>query len=96
MAIACIERLQQSNGGFGAYLLMGAEVASRGATLESYQLFAEEVMPHFQGQLDTLRASHDWVRSQAAGDGAPTRWVAETATAIKRATEEYKAERVPT
>jgi limonene 1,2-monooxygenase len=93
MAIACLERLQQqSRGGFGCYLMMGAELADRGATLESYQLFAEEVMPHFQGQLEPLRASHDWVR-QATTDGGPTRWVAATAAAIEQATEEYKAER---
>jgi limonene 1,2-monooxygenase len=97
MAIECIERLQsQSGGGFGCYLMMGGELANRGATLESYQLFAEEVMPHFQGQLEPLQRSHDWVRN-AAGDGAPTtRWVAETTAAIKQATEDYKAERAQT
>ena len=93
MAIACLERLRaQSQGGFGGYLMAGGELADRGATLESYRLFAEEVMPHFQGQLEPLQASHDWVR-HASTDGGVTEWVTATAAAIKQATEEYKAER---
>ncbi|MDQ6949851.1 MAG: LLM class flavin-dependent oxidoreductase [Actinomycetota bacterium] len=96
MAIECIERLDsQSGGGFGSYLMMGGEIANRGATLESYQLFAEEVMPHFQGQLEPLQKSHDWVRN-AADDGGTTRWVAQTTAAIKQATEDYKSERAQT
>ncbi|MCY4238902.1 MAG: LLM class flavin-dependent oxidoreductase [Rhodospirillaceae bacterium] len=50
MAIAQIERLQkQSNGGFGAYLMLAHNWADPVATLKSYELIARHVMPHFQG-----------------------------------------------
>lgn len=46
-----IERLwAQSNGGFGAYLLLAHNWADFEATKRSYRLIAREVMPHFQGQ----------------------------------------------
>ena len=55
---AQIERLQkQSNGGFGAYLMMAHEWANPEATKRSYELIARRVMPHFQGQgYSTLNA----------------------------------------
>jgi limonene 1,2-monooxygenase len=94
MAVECIERLiEQSRGGFGGYLMMGGEIANRSATLESYQLFAEEVMPHFQGQLEPLQASHDWVREAPSATPGLTRWVDATSTAIKNAIEQYREER---
>ena len=49
MAIAQIERLIDKTGGFGAYLFLGADLADWPATLRSYELFAEQVMPHFTG-----------------------------------------------
>ncbi len=56
MAVAQIMRLQkQSNGGFGAYLMLAHNWADREATRRSYELIARHVMPHFQGQsLPTL------------------------------------------
>lgn len=49
-AIRQIERLDtQSNGGFGAYLLMHHEWASTAATHKHYELFARHVKPRFQG-----------------------------------------------
>jgi len=51
MCRAQIERLwTQSNGGFGAYLLLAHNWADFEATKRSYRLIAREVMPHFQGQ----------------------------------------------
>ncbi|MEA2179399.1 MAG: limonene 1,2-monooxygenase [Solirubrobacteraceae bacterium] len=48
---AQIERLDaQSNGGFGAYLLLAHEWANPQATHRSYELIAQHVMPLFQGQ----------------------------------------------
>jgi limonene 1,2-monooxygenase len=45
-----IERLwQQSNGGFGAYLMLAHNWANPQATARSYELIAREVMPQFQG-----------------------------------------------
>ena len=94
MAIECIGRLiEQSRGGFGGYLMMGGEIADRSATLESYQLFAEEVMPHVQGQLETLQASHDWVREAPSATPGLTRWVDATSTAIRKAIDQYRQER---
>ena len=50
MAVAQINRLlKQSNGGFGAYLMLAHNWADPGATKRSYELIAREVMPHFQG-----------------------------------------------
>jgi limonene 1,2-monooxygenase len=60
MAVAQIERLEEQSGGFGAYLLMAHEWADREATLHSYELFAREVMPRFQGTLGSLESSRDW------------------------------------
>lgn len=60
MAVAQIERLQkQSNGGFGAYLMLAHNWANPQATLKSYELIAREVMPHFQGHArPTVDAAH--------------------------------------
>ncbi len=50
MCAAQIERLMaQSNGGFGAYLMMAHNWAHPQATLRSYELVARHVMPRFQG-----------------------------------------------
>ena len=51
MAIAQIQRLIDQSGGFGAYLVFGGDLADWGATLRSYELIAQYVMPHFQDQL---------------------------------------------
>ncbi|WP_116998746.1 LLM class flavin-dependent oxidoreductase [Desertimonas flava] len=59
-AIAYIEGLVEQSGGFGTFLMLGHDWASPAATLHSYELFARYVMPHFQGQLDAPRHSHDW------------------------------------
>ena len=46
-----IEKLQrQSNGGFGAYLMLAHEWANPVATHRSYELIAQHVFPIFQGQ----------------------------------------------
>ncbi len=50
MAVAQIDRLmKQSNGGFGAYLMLAHNWANPRATHNSYELIARHVMPHFQG-----------------------------------------------
>jgi len=58
MAVSQINRLmEQSNGGFGAYLLLAHNWADPAATQRSYELIAREVMPHFQGHhLPTMTA----------------------------------------
>jgi limonene 1,2-monooxygenase len=63
-AIAYIEGLLEQSGGFGTFLLLGHDWADPTATLESYRLFAREVIPHFQGQLAAPRASHEWATAK--------------------------------
>ena len=47
---AQVEKLVNQSDGFGAMLLLGHEWANRQATWRSYELFAQHVMPAFQGQ----------------------------------------------
>jgi limonene 1,2-monooxygenase len=88
-AIALIERLAEQSGGFGGVLLLGADLASREATLHSFELFAERVMPHFQGQLEPLRRSHEWVMGATTQDGKGSAWVDTTHRAVARAEADY-------
>jgi limonene 1,2-monooxygenase len=60
MAIAQIQRLIEQSGGFGTYLFMAHEWADRQATLASYELFAREVMPAFQGSTERAERSRAW------------------------------------
>jgi limonene 1,2-monooxygenase len=85
-AIAQIERLEAQSGGFGTFLLFGHEWADPAATRQSYELFARYVAPHFQGQLDPIQRSYDWV----AGSGG--RFVAAASSAITKAIEDHAAE----
>ena len=87
MAIEQLQRLDEKTGGFGAYLFLGADLADWPATKRSYELFAEYVMPHFQGQLDAPQASYD--RIIAAG----SRWVDSTLGAQLTAIAAYETER---
>ncbi|MBV8861355.1 MAG: LLM class flavin-dependent oxidoreductase, partial [Mycobacterium sp.] len=49
-ARAQVQRCWDQSGGFGCMLQMGHEWANPAATRRSAELFAAEVMPHFQGQ----------------------------------------------
>lgn len=62
-AIGYITGLLEQAGGFGTFLLLGHDWASPQATYHSYDLFARNVIPHFKGQLEAPRASHDWARN---------------------------------
>ncbi|MGE0825981.1 MAG: LLM class flavin-dependent oxidoreductase [Candidatus Binatia bacterium] len=86
MAVAQIERLMQQSGGFGCYLTIGADFADWAATLRSYELLAQYVMPHFKGQIAAPQASYD--RVIKSGD----KYIAATAHAIEKAIREYNAE----
>jgi limonene 1,2-monooxygenase len=87
MAIAQIDRLRKQSGGFGCYLTIGADFADWQATLRSYELISQYVMPHFKGQSAPPQASYD--RVIGAGD----KFVSATAHAIEKAISEYSAER---
>jgi limonene 1,2-monooxygenase len=82
-----IERLwQQSNGGFGAYLLLAHNWANPLATSRSYELIAREVMPRFQGHAQaTLGAARRAKEARA-------RLAAAQAQAVEDARTRYQAE----
>jgi limonene 1,2-monooxygenase len=87
MAIAQIQRLVDQSGGFGCFLMFGGDIADWPATLRSYELFAQYVMPHFQGHLEPPQASYDWIV------GADHRFVNATIEAIGKSINTYAAER---
>jgi limonene 1,2-monooxygenase len=87
MAVAQIKRLIEQSGGFGTFLLMAHEWADRAATLHSYELFAREVMPHFQGSLPSLVGSRDW-----AAENRPE-FIGAVGGAIMQAITDHAAER---
>jgi limonene 1,2-monooxygenase len=63
-AVAYIEGLIEQSGGFGTFLLLGHDWANPERTINSFRLFAREVMPHFQGQLGAPVASHEWATAK--------------------------------
>ena len=63
-AIEYIQGLLDQSGGFGTFLMLGHDWADPERTLNCYRLFAREVIPHFQGQLEAPRASHDWATAK--------------------------------
>jgi limonene 1,2-monooxygenase len=87
MAIAQMERLIEQSGGFGTFLLMAHEWADREATLHSYELFAREVMPRFQGSLGALSDSRDW-----AAENRPT-FIGAAGGAVLQAIQDHHEER---
>ena len=87
MAIELIEGLIEKSGGFGTYLMMGADFADWRATVRHYELFAEHVMPHFNGQLGPVMDSYGLVMN--AGD----RYVTATINAQMASIERYAHER---
>jgi limonene 1,2-monooxygenase len=87
-AIARIEELRDASGeGFGAFLLFDHDWAAPDAKLRSFELFAQYVMPRFQGQLESVQASHDWIT------GSGGEFVNRAAHAIQKAIEDHAAER---
>jgi limonene 1,2-monooxygenase len=61
-AIAQLTRLKEQSGGFGCFMIMANDWVERQASLNSYELLAKEVFPHFQGSADRAVASRDWCR----------------------------------
>ncbi|MGV0871359.1 LLM class flavin-dependent oxidoreductase [Mycolicibacterium sp. XJ879] len=86
-ARAQVQRLCEQSGGFGCMLQMGHEWANPAATRRSAELFAAEVIPHFQGQaqptLDAAARARD-VRENLA---------ATQMSAIEHMTKKYEAEK---
>ena len=67
-AIEQIERLKKQSGGFGSFLIMAHDWARPEETHKSYELFSQEVMPHFQGSTSSLRRSWDYVTGNRAAN----------------------------
>jgi len=58
------ELYKQSNGGFGCYLMMAHEWARPDAVARHYELFAQHVMPVFQGSADRTLASERYAQGR--------------------------------
>jgi len=90
MMIKQIEELiEQSNGGFGAYLTLAHNWANNAATKKSFELFAREVMPHFQSSGSDLQGAAD--RAQASRAELAEKQL----QAVAEATERYEKETAP-
>jgi limonene 1,2-monooxygenase len=87
MAVAQIQRLIDQSGGFGTFLFMAHEWADREATLRSYELFAREVMPLFQGSTPSLVNSRDWAAANRP------EFIGAVTTAIMSEVQKHHAER---
>ncbi|MEM7275270.1 MAG: LLM class flavin-dependent oxidoreductase [Actinomycetota bacterium] len=81
------ELVEQSNGGFGAYLTLAHNWANPQATKKSYELFARHVMPHFQGQVESTVGAAD--RAQAARPDLADKQM----VAVEEATARYEKEK---
>jgi limonene 1,2-monooxygenase len=60
-AVEAIERIVERSGGIGGLLCLAHEMANSEKTLRSYELLARYVAPNFQGQLDPVIGSRDWI-----------------------------------
>lgn len=79
MARKQIDRLIEKSGGFGTYMLMGVDWARHDATMRSHQLFAQEVMPYYDGTGEATRQS--FARVMGTGyEGAKITVAAQQAT----------------
>ncbi len=86
MAAAQVQRLIDQSGGFGTFLFMANDWADREAMLRSYELFAREVMPRFQGSTVSLVDSRDW-----AAENRPT-FIGAATSAVMKAFQDHGAE----
>jgi limonene 1,2-monooxygenase len=86
-ARAQVQRLVDQAGGFGTMLLMGHDWADPTATKRSFEIFARDVAPHFQGQAEpTLEAA----RLASAGRDVHSKAQLD---AVAHMTAKYEAER---
>jgi limonene 1,2-monooxygenase len=86
-AIAQLQRLwDQSDGGFGTFLVMAHDWADTEPTRRSYELLARYVFPAFQGSAESTTNSRDW-----AAENRPT-FIGEVGAAIMTAIGKHNAE----
>lgn len=87
-AIRQLERLvDQSNGGFGAFILLQTDWANWQATQRSLEMFARHVMPVFQPSRRRLLDAEAWARSKHSELDA------KNGAAIQAATDRYAQEK---
>jgi len=87
MVTAQIDRLwKQSNGGFGAYLMLAHNWANFDATRRSYELIARHVFPRFQGHHEPSMAA------AARARAARPELAAVHSKAVEDATQRFQAE----
>jgi limonene 1,2-monooxygenase len=85
MAVQHVQRILDSSGGIGSILLFATDWANSDAMFRSYELFAREVMPHFDGSITPRVNSYDWYHERRQAG-------LETVNAgQQRATQEYEA-----
>lgn len=66
MAIEKIESLIEQTGGLGTILIQAHDWANPAATRRSFELFAQHVIPHFDGSLNPRLANYRWLMEGAA------------------------------
>jgi limonene 1,2-monooxygenase len=86
-AAAQVQRLIDQSGGYGTFLFMANDWADREAMLRSYELFAREVMPRFQGSTGSLVNSRDW-----AAENRP-QFIGAATGAVMKAFSDHNAEK---
>lgn len=69
--IGALERLEKQTGGYGGFLVLAHDWATREQTLRSYELMARHVIPHFQSTTDPLRASYEACIAKKRSYAAP-------------------------
>jgi limonene 1,2-monooxygenase len=73
-----LKLLQEQTGGFGKYLGYTHDMANREATLYSHELFAREVMPHFQPHMSSLEAAFEFGTRGDFGQHIVQAWASAT------------------
>ncbi|MFT4044924.1 MAG: LLM class flavin-dependent oxidoreductase [Gordonia sp. (in: high G+C Gram-positive bacteria)] len=85
-ARAQVQRLIDQSGGFGTLLVQGHDWANPAATRRSFEIFAQDVIPYFQGQSRPLLDAAE--RAAAVREGQ----AADHARALEHITKKYEAE----
>ncbi|WP_424534107.1 LLM class flavin-dependent oxidoreductase [Sphaerisporangium viridialbum] len=69
MAVAHLRKLVDRTGGFGTFLISSVDWANREATRRSLELFAREVIPHFDGSIPARAAAFARAKARQVADG---------------------------
>jgi limonene 1,2-monooxygenase len=89
MAVRHVQRLLEQSGGIGAFLFFCNDWGDREAVWRSYELFAREVVPHFDGSIQARLRSFEWMK------GRREQSVQSLQTGWQLAADRYSAEQGP-